>query len=64
MDAADASGSNDSEGITISSADASDASDSATNPGPIPQPAYGAPVPVYGGSPMPLYGGSPVRVDE
>jgi|HubBroStandDraft_3_1064219.scaffolds.fasta_scaffold406046_2 hypothetical protein len=65
-DAADASASNDSQGAPSSSADASDASDSATNPNPItnPQPAYGAPVPVYGGSPMPLYGGSPVRVDE
>ena len=65
-DAADASASNDSQGTPSSSADASDASDSATSSGPItnPQPAYGAPVPVYGGSPMPLYGGSPVRLDE
>ncbi len=65
-DASDSSASDESQGTTSSSADASDASDSATKPNPItnPQPAYGSPVPVYGGSPMPLYGGSPVRVDE
>jgi hypothetical protein len=65
-DAADSSSSSTDSPSTSSSADASDASDSATSSGPIsnPQPAYGAPVPVYGGSPMPLYGGSPVRLDE